>query len=148
MEPINTVDSAVEDVRSRRADLHHILVELESAIAAAAPGREDAWKDMVRAALDRLASAFAVHVEATEGPDGLFDEVRRRAPRLDAVCRRLARDHAVITTELAAATAALDGGVPEAREKVLSLLAHLARHRQTGADLVYEAYEVDLGGME
>lgn len=148
MDARNTVVGAVDDVRSRRADLHQILVDLESAIAAAAPGRESAWTDHVRAALDRLSVAFTEHVEATEGAEGLFDQVRRRAPRLDRLCRRLAKDHPVIATELAAATAALDEGVPEAREKVLSLLAHLARHRQLGADLVYEAYEVDLGGME
>lgn len=148
MEPIETITGAVDNARTRRADLHQILVDLESAIAAAAPGREAAWSDQVRTALERLAAAFTYHVEATEGPDGLFDQVRRRAPRLDRLCRHLAADHPVIARELAAATAALDDGVPEAREKVLSLLAHLARHRQLGADLVYEAYEVDLGGME
>ncbi len=143
-----TVPSAVESARTRRADLHSIMVELEHAIAAAAPGREDAWEQQVRDALDSLASAFADHVRETEAVGGLFEHVRRRAPRLDHATRRLARDHATIATELAAATAALDQGVAEARESALSLLAHLARHRQLGADLIYEAYEVDLGGSD
>ncbi len=74
---LETVAPAVEDARTRRADLHQILIELEAAIAAAAPGREDAWTEQVRATLDRLSEAFTHHVEATEGPDG---ERRRRRP--------------------------------------------------------------------
>ena len=145
---METVAPAVQGARSRRADLHAILVDVERAIAAAAPGREESWGDQVRDTLTRLAEAFTEHVEATEGPEGLFAQVRRRAPRLDNLCRRLTTDHATIAEELATATAALDAGVGEAREAVLSLLAHLARHRQLGADLVYEAYAVDLGGSD
>jgi hypothetical protein len=139
---------AIDDVRVRRADLHSILVDLESRIAAAAPGRESTWTDEVRTELARLADAFTEHVEATEGQGGLFEHVRRRAPRLDRQCHRLTADHATIIAELVAATAALDRGVGEAREGVLSLLAHIARHRQLGADLIYEAYAVDLGGSD
>lgn len=143
-----TVAPAVEGARSRRADLHAILVDLEHAIAAAGPGREASWAEQVGSELDRLAEAFDRHVKATEGPDGLFAQVRRRAPRMDNHCRRLTSDHAIIAEELTAATAALAAGVTEAREAVLSLLAHLARHRQAGADLVYQAYAVDLGGSD
>jgi hypothetical protein len=143
-----TVTPAVEEARTRRAGLHGLLVELESAIAAAAPGREEAWADEVRAKLNLLAEAFAGHVRATEGPDGLFDQVRRRAPRLDHQTRQLATDHGTIAAELAAATTAVGQSVAESRETVLSLLAHLARHRQVGADLVYEAYAVDIGGSD
>lgn len=147
MEP-DTTAPAVDSAKARRADLHAILVDLETAIAAAAPGREQPWTDQVRAQLKRLGPAFTEHVEATEGRDGLFDQVRRRAPRMDSLCRRLTQDHRTIVSEMVAATAALDGTVGEAREAVLSLLAHLARHRQLGADLVYEAYAVDLGGSD
>ncbi len=34
----------------------------------------------------------------------------------------------------------------ELRVELTALLAALARHRQRGADLIYEAYAVDLGG--
>lgn len=147
MEP-ETVAPAIEGVKARRADLHNILIELEHSIAAAAPGREPQWTQGVRDALDRLTEAFASHVSATESADGLFEQVRRRAPRLDHHCQRLAEDHGRITAELTTAIAALDTDVAGAREAVLSLLAHLARHRQLGADLVYEAYAVDLGGSD
>lgn len=143
-----TVSPAVVAAQTRRASLHSILVDLEAAIAAAAPGREVQWRSDVGDALDRLATAFAEHVQETEGANGLFEHVRRRAPRLDHQTRRLLADHATIATELAAATASLSREVPEVREATLSLLAHLARHRQLGADLVYEAYAVDLGGSD
>ena len=37
-------------------------------------------------------------------------------------------------------------GVPVFREEVTTLMGQLVRHRQKGTDLVYEAYDVDLGG--
>ena len=148
MDSKTVVTEAVENARTRRAGLHQVLVELEGAIAAAAPGREEAWAEEVRAKLSLLAESFAAHVRATEGPDGLFEQVRRRAPRLDHQTRQLATDHGTIAAELAAATATVGPHVRESREAVLSLLAHLARHRQVGADLVYEAYAVDIGGSD
>ena len=150
MEPtgVTAVPNVVASVKNRRASLHQVLVELEKAIAGATPGREEAWREHVGASLDRLADAISHHVTATEGPDGLFEQIRRRAPRLDGRCSRLARDHHTIVDELAVSVASLNGDVAETRERVLSLLAHLARHRQLGADLVYEAYDVDLGGSD
>ena len=32
------------------------------------------------------------------------------------------------------------------RTAVLELLGEIARHRQRGADLIFEAYDVDIGG--
>ena len=32
------------------------------------------------------------------------------------------------------------------REQALGILAGIVRHRQRGADLLYEAYDVDVGG--
>lgn len=145
---LETSRPEIEAVRSRRADLHEILIDLEHAIAAAVPGREPAWTQQVRATVERLGPAFAEHVAATESPDGLFDQVRRRSPRLDHQCRALAAEHVTITDEIASATAALEEGPDAARSAVLHLLASLARHRQGGADLVYEAYAVDLGGSD
>ena len=38
--------------------------------------------------------------------------------------------------------------VEQVRALGTSLLGRIVRHRQRGADLVYEAYEVDVGGDE
>jgi hypothetical protein len=37
--------------------------------------------------------------------------------------------------------------LPAFREEVTTLMGQLVRHRQKGADLVWEAYDVDLGGQ-
>jgi hypothetical protein len=147
MEP-QTVAPGIDGVRSRRAGLHAILVDLEDAIAAAAPGRESAWTELVRAQLERLGPAFSDHIAATEGPDGLFDQVRRRSPRLDSHCARLAAEHGTISTQIAAVHSALERDAETVRSAVVDLLGQLVRHRQGGADLVYEAYAVDIGGSE
>ena len=39
-----------------------------------------------------------------------------------------------------------DDGVAGVREDAIGLLGRLARHRQSSADLLYEAYETDVGG--
>jgi hypothetical protein len=38
--------------------------------------------------------------------------------------------------------------VEHQRRHALELMAALVRHRQRGADLVYEAYSVDIGGED
>ena len=143
-----TVAPSIDAVRSRRADLHAILIDLEDAIAAATPGRESAWTELVRAQLERLGPAFAEHITATEGPDGLFDQVRQRSPRMARQCARLAAEHGTITTQLAAVHRALEEDTDTVRSAVVDLLGQLVRHRQGGADLVYEAYAVDIGGSD
>jgi len=41
-----------------------------------------------------------------------------------------------------------DTVVDDARESGMTLLGRLVRHRQAGADLVYEAYQSDVGGQD
>ena len=36
--------------------------------------------------------------------------------------------------------------IDDLRERATELLGHIVRHRQRGADLIYEAYETDIGG--
>lgn len=143
---------AVGSARERRSDLHSALVALEAALAAPRPGRAAAWTDGVRVALVRVRDAFDAHVLGAESPDGLFEDVVLRAPRLATAVRRLADEHPTISAALDRAFALLgDAGDVDAegvREATLVLLGLLARHRQRGADLVYEVYAVDIGGME
>ena len=41
-----------------------------------------------------------------------------------------------------------NSGVDKVRASVTGLLGDLVRHRQTGADLVYEAYQVDIDAAD
>ncbi|MBK9179869.1 MAG: hypothetical protein IPM45_09945 [Acidimicrobiales bacterium] len=144
---------AVVEARRTRDEVHEAMVGLEQAIAAPAAGRGGDWAADVDAQLVALRRELVDHVEVTEGPDGLFAEVIEHAPRLNHAVDRLRTDHGTLLDVLDGERKRLAalGDDPSgddlgaAREGLLGLLALLARHRQRGADLVYEAYEVDVG---
>lgn len=148
-------DGSLLDVtRHQRSDLRTVVVRLEEALAAPAPGRPREWAGRVHERLVDVAAAFERHIAVTEGPEGLFDAVLRADPRLANAVSGLGTDHTdirqsiadvlVMVRELARADG--DEGTAAVRETALDLLHRLSRHRQRGADLVYEAYAVDIGG--
>ncbi|HEY8340272.1 MAG TPA: hypothetical protein VIK95_10405 [Egibacteraceae bacterium] len=142
---------AVDVARERRSDLREALLAVEAALAAPEPGRTAAWADAVRAALRRLEDAFDAHVLGVEAPDGLFEDVIARAPRLANQVRRLADEHDVIAAAVQRTLALLDADQVDAeavRDAAVEVLSRMAKHRQHGADLVYEAYAVDIGGSD
>lgn len=137
----------VAALRARRAELRDSMSALELALAAplADPGR---WLERVRAALVELEGDLRAHVDITEGPEGLHRDVTDVAPRLAGPARQLAAEHAVagrLIDDLLAPPAP-EPHPDRVREQANELLALLVRHRQRGADLVYEAYQVDVGG--
>lgn len=137
-------------VRIHRIRLREASQELEAALAAPLTGRLDGWVRQVRPAVQGIREAFSAHVSFTEGRGGLFDQIRTDAPRLVTVLGRLHREHREITTNLAAAEEQLgsrgEAGMARVREQLTAALTALSLHRQRGADLLYEAYQVDLGG--
>jgi hypothetical protein len=144
--------AALEEARDKRADLHACIVSLEEAIAAPATGRALDWAMRVHDALVEVGAAFERHIAVVEGPEGLFDEVTNVAPRLTNALRQLADEHRVIRGLIAEAldsvrhiAGARGGAADQGRAAVLVVLEHLMRHRQLGADVVYEAYAVDIG---
>lgn len=139
----------------RRADLHHALVELEGAISRPAVGREADWSKEVVRQLQELAHTLEEHVEVTERAGGLYDEIAHKATRLASKIDRLRGEH----PEMGEATAELlrrlettpigeAWPLAEARDDLQRLLGRIVRHRQLGADLVWEAYNLDIGGIE
>ena len=144
---------ALEEIRTQRADLWNQLVGLERAIATPLPGRVEEWAGGVHEALVELSATFERHCAMVEAPGGLFAEVLEAAPRLGSMVTRLRDEHVEISdqlrTELRDVRELAKGGtVDEAvtvRDRLTALLGLLSRHRQGGADLVYEAYAVDIG---
>jgi hypothetical protein len=142
---------ALEAARRRRAELRESIDTLERSLASPAPGRTDAWTDGVRTSLRALDADFHAHVEVTEGPEGLYDVVLATAPRLAHAVAKLKDEHGEIRAYLDDLRACADRtvdepGVVQVRELGTVLMGLLARHRQRGADLVYEAYSSDIGG--
>jgi hypothetical protein len=144
---------AMESVRSyqaarrRRADLLRAIHRFERAVAS--PAAAPTWRERVADQIAALREQLAEHVVVTEGPDGLYAELLEHAPRLDRQVTGLTEDHGVLREQigsLASMVQAPTVGVEDLRRLATDLLGELARHRQRGADLVYEAYATDIGG--
>ena len=106
-----------------------------------------------------LRDAFDQHVIVTEKPGGLYEEIMERAPRLAGKLRRLQDEHPSITQRIGAALAT--AGERRGRRRGLGVAAGSGRATTSsassaassatgrrGADLVWEAYNVDIGGPE
>jgi hypothetical protein len=152
MEPkVPTPDQALlETLRHKRADLRDSMSALEQALAAPGPGRSGDWAQRVQFALVELSADFREHVDITESPGGLYPGLLTTAPRLSNAIARLTLEHtriADLVDDLLARVSGPDGpDVDPVRDLGMVLLGRLARHRQHGSDLVYEAYAVDVGG--
>ncbi|MFW5899153.1 MAG: hypothetical protein ACOCUN_01650 [Jiangellaceae bacterium] len=147
------VSGSVDVARTRRAELLAAITALERALAL--PARHPTWASRVGAEVSGLASAFDHHIAATEGTDGMYGEILRTAPRLQFAIDQLVREHEEARSAIAAlGTLAAEAGdadrdaIERIRIDGTDLLARLVRHRQRGADLVFEAYAQDIGGCD
>ncbi|MFP5336305.1 MAG: hypothetical protein ACLGIV_13435 [Actinomycetes bacterium] len=147
------IETTLRDVRRRRSELREAMDALEQALAAPASGREQQWVQRLNVALVELSNDLRDHVVLTESPDGLHASLVASAPRLAGPVSRLARDHSRLQRDVQdlldlSGREDAENVVVELRSLGTSVLAELARHRQRGSDLVWEAYAVDIGGQE
>ena len=150
---------AQEMVTTQTAGEHDALVaamqRLERALAAAAPGREADWAHRVVGDLRAVRRELEQHRETTEGPDGLFVEIRRAIPGAAYRLEKLREAHAAMLEEadalLASAErmeAAASGSVDAIRRRVSALLSALRAHQAKEVDLIYEAFDRDIGAPD
>ena len=121
---------------------------------ASAPGGSTAearaaWLSAVRRTLAGLGEAWREHVEFTEAPDGLFDELLDDSVEVAPEVDHLRRDHEVLFAAMERARELLDSPTAgPADTKLLQSLAGIAKqvdqHRRRGADLLYRVYSVDV----
>ncbi|MDH3682084.1 MAG: hypothetical protein OEV40_19290 [Acidimicrobiia bacterium] len=138
---------ALRGAAQRRVELKQALSQVE--IAAAAPSGDPGWRDRLLGQLELLRIALDQHVEEVEAPDGLLPELLAEAPRLANQIAVVQDEHPMLTRQVAAAIelATSSADIPRVRAEVLDALNAIVRHRQAGADLVYEGYSVDIGGQ-
>jgi hypothetical protein len=137
------MSSHLEDARRGRAGMGTAVAQVEQALAAS--GASETWAAAVGAGLDQLEHALSAHVERTEAPDGLLQEILHEAPQLASRVQRARDEHATLRALLSEAHAAADDrAVIDLRERTGELLAALARHRDLGTEMVYDAFNVDL----
>lgn len=133
--------------RRHRAELLRAIHAFERALAV--PAGDPGWRARVVDRLGGLRHAITEHVVVTEGPDGLYRELLDHSPRLGRGVQILIREHAALAAAVDALCARIrDRAIPveQVRGWASDLLRELSRHRQRGADLVYEAYATDIGG--
>ena len=143
----------IEQARQHRAGLRAAVGSVESSLSSAARGRVKAWSTELRDELALLSEALETHIETTEAPDGLLADIAAATPRLVHRVEKTRADHAVLRDAVRAAEAALPDGddedaIPAARDRVVELLTAIVHHRHLGADLVYEAYNVDIEAVD
>ncbi|GAA3202858.1 hypothetical protein ACFO1B_07260 [Dactylosporangium siamense] len=111
------------------------------------PAGDPAWRPAVTQAVAQLKAAFAAHVRETEGPSGLYAGVLGDAPRLAQGLYGLVGDHETVWEALDKLEGHLElEGHPVVCQDAVRLIHEVWQHRQRGADLLYEAYDTDLGG--
>jgi hemerythrin-like domain-containing protein len=146
----------LDEVKRRRKTLHDALVHLEEAISSPGSGRIPQWTAQVLKDMHEIRDAFDQHILITEKPDGLYEEILGRAPRLQHAVEQLKEEHPQISQAIDEMIERLEhieiGGedwtLDQARDDLQRFIGRVIRHRQKGADLVWEAYNVDIGGIE
>ena len=126
---------------------------LEAALACPAPGREQAWHRQVADRLRSVVDIIADHVASADGRGGLLPEIEDAQPRLERRVHRLRQEHADLLEQAHALQRHLDqygaDEVPnfqDIRHRAAWLLAALRHHQAAEIDLVYESFDVDIGG--
>ena len=148
---------ALEAAAAPGQTLHDALVHLELAISSPAGGPDPRVdrpgdKEMVgaprrlRAAHDRDREAR----RALRGDHGARAAPRRQipAPGRAPDDRRSRSARCSRASRAARSPRTPRGRSTTARDDLQRLLGQIVRHRQSGADLVWEAYNVDIGGTE
>lgn len=98
--------------------------------------------------LEELDSALKQHADEVESVDGLLDEIVNVAPRLHKRVAQQRQEHAVLINQTLAAITAVrsTADAADVRAAVIEAITAIARHRQHGSVLVFDAYTIDIGG--
>jgi hypothetical protein len=156
VDPTNALEHeaspTLDEVVRRRADLYRAILQLEQAAARPAVAREAQWREGIVEALEELEREIADHIEITESPNGLYAEIVEHAPRLSHNIQLLRDEHPELREAATALKARLLVSAPppveETRDAIQRALGRLVKHRQHGADLLWEAYSLDTGGAD
>lgn len=136
-------EDAVAGVAERRYELYEAMRRLEAAVAR--PSGLADWRMEIETAITDLDRSLNDHIRRTESDDGLLAEILDGFPHLASRIADLEREHEELRAACRMALSmAADWSPTRLRRKANILLARLAFHRQNGAELLYDAYNVDI----
>jgi hypothetical protein len=147
-------DQARADERQLRAEERHAdqdrtllaMQQLEEALGAAAPHREQAWLTEVCRTLTVLGEAAGEEAANAAQPDSLLSDIARTQPWLRNRARGLRIHYRQLRDGIAALQQELDGNLggkvdfTDIRQRLGWVLAGLRHQRARESDLIYEAY--------
>ncbi|REK22700.1 MAG: hypothetical protein DWQ40_02820 [Actinobacteria bacterium] len=147
VEPAVPNEPSLIGARARRIELREAMADLEVAAARATASPD--WVARVEVALLGLSAAVDAHAVEVEAESGILADVLEKAPRLEYQVGTMRSDHDELRESCQNLLARLhQEPAPDAkviRRKVISLLGRLTLHRQQGSELVFDAYNVDIG---
>jgi hypothetical protein len=146
----------VEEAAAKAARDHEEILSavhrLEAALASPAPGRETAWKHRAGAALVGVLDSLNVHRESAENEGGVIAEAEAllgRPPALAAARNQ----HVQMLKEGGELLADIEGRCDDpklsceaVRDRAWRLASALRNHQALEADLILEAFDLDIGG--
>lgn len=142
---------ALPGVAKRRSEMELAMQALER--TAARPSGQAQWADDLAERIHRLQVALNNHIAEVEPANALLDQITAQAPRLQRRVVETKQHHIVLSDliqrllqSVAAAKTADRMPVDSLRDSVVEVLTEMTRHRQDGADLIYDAYAIDIGG--
>lgn len=144
-----TADNRLAEVARHRLQLGTAMQHLEA--AAAAPVGKESWVIDLRHSLRQLEVAWNHHLVEMQNPDGLLDQIVEQAPRLQRSVEEMRDAQTKMAGTIGAAMKLIsdadeDADPNEFREAAIAALVAVTRHRQRGADLIFDAYSIDIGG--
>ena len=149
-------NARVQEAAARVARDHEEILSavhrLEAAMASPAPGRETAWKHRAGAALVGVLDSVNVHRMSAENEGGVIAEaeaVLGRPPALSAARSQhvaLLKDAGELLADLEARREDPKLTCKAVRRRAWRLASALGNHQALEADLILEAFDLDIGG--
>ena len=146
----------VEEAAAKAAHDHEEILSavhrLEAALASPAPGRETPWKQRAGAALVGVIDSLNMHRESAENEGGVIAEAEALLgrPRALAAARsqhvRLLKEGGELLANLEAQRDDPKLTCEAVRERAWDLALALRNHQALEADLILEAFDLDIGG--
>lgn len=145
---------AVAQVRADRDKTLVAMHALERALAAAAPGRQQEWADNVLTALEKLETTLEEQTGNGDRSDSLLSDIEQLDPRFSYRVSQLRQQLEDIRRTAASLRMQLrqpsetPPDYADIRQRLAWLLTALRHHRAREIDLMFEAYNLDLGQVD